>query len=179
MKPNLRNTLAGLIACSTLGSAHAAFGDPDPTFAPAPLAPPTSCDQGIGATGDATIYMGVRGLGPRGDSNGVAKLRKDGSIDSAWGLDGRVAMPGIPEHGGLSMSPAGFIATADGGVIVVGTRLVRLTRAGTRDAAYGDEGVSDPIEQAGFVHSFAPQPDGSIVVFATGHNGGAAGAFTR
>jgi uncharacterized delta-60 repeat protein len=179
MKPNLRHTLAGLIACSTFGSAHAAFGDPDPTFAPAPFAPPTYCDRGIGATGDATMYMGVRGLGVRGESNGVTKLRKDGSVDTAWGQDGSATMPGIPEHGGGSMSPTGFLATPDGGVIVVGIRLVRLTRAGLRDAAYGVDGVSDPIEQPSFIHSFALQPDGSVVVFATGHNGGPAGAFTR
>src|SRR5688572_22060531 len=107
MKPTLRNTLAGLIACSTLGSAHAAFGDPDPTFTPAPVPPGSACDSGIGATGDATMYVGVRGLGARGDLQGVVKLRKDGSTDLTWGQDGRATMPGIPENGGGSMIPKG------------------------------------------------------------------------
>jgi uncharacterized delta-60 repeat protein len=178
MKPNLIRHLAVLALCSAVGTTHAAFGDPDSTFA-SPIAAPASCHHALGATGDATTYLSIRSLGPGGDLNGVAKLRKDGSIDTSWGQDGYALLPGIPEQGGISVIPSGFLATSDGGLIVIGARLVRFTRDGVRDAAYGVDGVSDPIEQSGFIHSFAPQADGSVVVFATGYNGGPQGVFTR
>lgn len=164
-----------VLASTALASAHGApFGDPDPTFASPALPPQTFCEYSIGATGDADAYVAVWG-----NTIGVTKVRKDGTLDTGWGMAGLAGMPGIPEHGGGTMHARGFLPTADGGVIVVGHRLVKLTRAGARDTSFGFQGVSDPIAQAGFIESFALQPDGSVVVLARGFNGGPLASFTR
>ena len=151
----LRTCLAFASIFSTAASA-ATFGDPDPTF-PAMLAY-ESCSDAIGATGDSTLYVG--GFSPLG----VSKLRKDGSLETGWGDAGHSGA--LPQDGGLPVSPRGFLPTIDGGVIVVGTRLVKYNRAGVLDTAFGVGGVSDPIEYGGVIHSFALQDDGSVIVAA-------------
>ena len=155
----LRTCLVLASAICSISTSAATFGDPDPTFA-APL-PYASCTYAIAATGDSTLFIGGY------DSSGVSKLRKDGALDLTWGSSGQtLALPGIPEYGGGSMLPDGFLATTDGGVIVVGSRLVKYTRDGFLDARFGVGGVSDPIEFGGVIHSFALQVDGSVIIAA-------------
>ncbi len=163
-----------------VASAQAAvtFGDPDPTFeTPAPPQG-TACMNAIASMGDATMFVAVS----LPEGSGASRLLKNGAIDASWGVGGRVALP-KPAGAIVSVYPSGFLPLPDGGVIVVGQNLVRITRDGAIDTSYGNQGVSDELrdggEGSGFIESFAVQPDGSVVTLTRGYNGGPLAAFTR
>src|SRR5687768_17229374 len=83
--------LATLAAAS---SAALAFGERDPSYASATVKGNGFCSGPLVAFDDGSAVVGFAGW--ERDSAGLARVRPDGSVDTAWGQAGRVLGFGSP-----------------------------------------------------------------------------------
>jgi uncharacterized delta-60 repeat protein len=151
--PNAGRIAAALLLATLAASPVArAFGERDPGFASVPVKENGFCSGGLVAFDDGGALVAFAGW--ENGSAGLARLRPDGSIDTAWGDAGRVMGVGSP-----------LVRTADGGLLAAqatpeGRRFLRLSRAGRVDPAYGTNGLSDALPS---VTEAVLQPDGALV----------------
>lgn len=109
----------------------------------------------------------------------IAKLNPDGSLDSSFNSDGKMAVAATSETGDRAFNIA---LQKDGKLLVVGSidygtdvdfAVVRLEKDGLIDKSFGDQGIKI-IDFAGFVDragGLAVQEDGKILVGGIANNG--------
>src|SRR4051812_4139449 len=171
-------------------------GRADPTFGAngAAIAPLGADGHGTvtGAASQSDGKLVVIGYPPHGSANEwlVARLDRDGSLDTTFGSGGVAAAPLAAAF------PASVAISADGSIFVVGTVrfplgdyccdgnvvLAKYTAGGELDPAFGAGGVvRTPVGVAGgddYATALALQPDGRVVVggfaFVTAEQGNGA-----
>jgi uncharacterized delta-60 repeat protein len=159
--------------------------------APAPAAPaaPGTPDRGFGRAGTVTIsdpfveltpefvahrrrriLVGARAHVPGGTAGpgfSFFRLLRDGRLDRRFGRRGRVDadLPGA--SAGALLPDGGFAAARIREEVVLrGTlEVVRLTRSGARDQAFGDGGLATvTVDSVTGPVALAPQPGGGLLV---------------
>lgn len=106
------------------------------------------------------------------DDFAIARYNTDGSIDSLFGIDGKV----ITDFGGIDNGNS-IALQADGKIVVVGSSMsdfaiARYDTSGFLDNTFGISGkVTTPIgDSAGIAHSTVIQPDGKIIAVGETYN---------
>jgi len=189
--------LPGSDSATVLGAVRLlADGRADPTFGAngAAIAPLGADGRGTvtGAASQGDGKLVVVGYAPQGSPNPwlVARLDRDGSVDTTFGSGGAAAAPLAAAF------PASVAISADGSIFVVGTVrfplgdyccdgnivLAKYDAGGELDPAFGPGGVvRTPVGVAGgddYATALAVQADGQIVVggfaFVTGEQGNGA-----
>lgn len=112
----------------------------------------------------------------------VARYRADGSLDTTFSADGKVALTSAGLLGPTLERAYGVAVQPDGRVVVVGSgskglTLVRLTTAGALDTTFSGDGVAfSSAASAGYAVGL--QSDGRIVVGGSNANGAFLVRFT-
>lgn len=187
-------TLGALITLMTAPGimARPAGGDLDTTFG---LAGMVSDDFGGGDNSvncialqpDGKILLG----GGIGNGFGLARYRRDGSLDVTFGNGGVVTtpLPGLPGYNTGAVEA--MVLLPDGRIVVAGTSIsnyeyntdfvvARYHADGSPDAAFGDGGitVTDFFGEYDLAHAVAVQADGKIVAAgAANRDGGTRASF--
>jgi uncharacterized delta-60 repeat protein len=104
----------------------------------------------------------------------VARLNRNGELDHSFGKRGLVKIGdrGARYLTGLIVGPAGKISVSGRfrGGAYPNQFVVQLTKKGDLDRNFGDDGISQPFLNRGFIQmgGLALTPDGSLVVAAAG-----------
>ncbi|MFO0864698.1 MAG: hypothetical protein U0744_08620 [Gemmataceae bacterium] len=99
----------------------------------------------------------------------VAKYHRDGSLDTSFGIGGKVVVPiaGDAEARGVAVTPTGNIVVA-GAATLDGNRdmvVVQLTASGALDTSFNGNGIQSYYSSSDeFGNAVAIRPDGRIVI---------------
>ena len=134
----------------------------------------TSTAKGVAIQGDGKMV--VAGYAAHGEFNGVAVARfnMDGSLDSTFGVNGRVKT--VAPTGSLSANAV--LIQPDGKIVVAGSALVgsvedfailRYLANGALDPSFGSNGITKTSLAAGrdVANAIAMQPDGKLIAAGT------------
>jgi uncharacterized delta-60 repeat protein len=180
--------LAAMLA--VVGAAHAADGDPDPTFSGDGRASTTwphsisGVRLAVGQDG-SLFHAATEAIDTVDGANldfAIAKFRPDGALDPTFGFLGRrtVGFDLVPDGDDSLLAP---FVLPDGSLLLAGTvdldpesftyaapALVKLTSGGNVDPAFGDDGrvvmaTTPYVEGNSYLdwHAVVRQPDGKLV----------------
>src|SRR3990172_6011894 len=177
-------TVAAPLTRSTVSDPTPALvGSPDPTFGVNGIVT-TDFDNGSNDVGNAIALQPdgkivVAGYGGQFIGFTLARYNSDGSLDTTFDGDGKVAADfGSPYKAGL----AALALQPDGKIIVAGQSsngsnndftLVRYNNDGSPDVSFGANGkvTTDFGNSDDFCYAVALQPDGKIVMAGRSSNG--------
>lgn len=156
-----RSALCALISFVSCEALAQPFGAAQP-FQP-PVLDGYACVSGfIAGAPDQGVFMGMlhNGTSASDTYNALAKLRRDGTLDTSWANGGILR---------LQVGVANIVPLSDGKLLVGNGNFARFDRAGKLDSTFGDHGVAPNLPFATMV---AEQADGKLVLLF--NNGNAA-----
>ncbi len=181
-----RAALAATLTFAVAGAAHAADGDPDPTFSADGIVqigfaggPTEDTKVAVDASGRVLVAATITRTGPNRDM-AIARIRANGTIDTSFGFEGlRTVGFDLVENG--TDSVLAVVPQADGKVLLLGRAevadeiparappaIARLTAAGNADPTFGTNGrlvvAGSPWTNPGLYFSQAMrQADGKLL----------------
>lgn len=125
----------------------------------------TDLAKAVGVQPDGKIVVaGTTNFGTVNAGIGVVRLGLDGTVDNTFGTSGRT----IVDTAGVD-DPRMIAFQADGKILIAGLAsssrpmLVRLNADGTRDAGFGDNGITTSLHSGGG-YDLSLQRDGKIIL---------------
>lgn len=176
LQPDNKIVMAGRNAASDFQvERRDANGALDPSFGTGGVTTfefgPGSTDFGkaVGIQPDGKIVVaGTTNFGTVNAGIGVVRFNADGTVDAGFGTSGRtiVDTAGVDDPRMVAFQPDGKILIA-GSASSSRPMLVRLNADGTRDAGFGDNGITTSTHSGGG-YDLSLQRDGKIVLIGEG-----------